>query len=154
MTAAQPRRNAPASIPRTITLWAAPFITAAAMIDAGVFATLGPATEKAGSGIPLSIVLAGLLALASGTSGAQLGATFQISGGAFTWTRKVGATGLISFVIGTWFLGKEVISQSVNALVLMTYTKALIPAMPIHLIAAAAVVAVTVLNYFGVQPEI
>lgn len=38
----QPRSVGPSSIPRTITAWAAPLVTAAAMIDAGVFANHDP----------------------------------------------------------------------------------------------------------------
>src|SRR5207253_1489385 len=96
------------------------FITIATVIDAGVFATLGPATDRAGTGILLSVVLAGLIALASGTSGAQLGSAFQVSGGAFIWTRKVGLP-TVSFAAGLCFLGKEIVGQSVNALVLIGY---------------------------------
>ncbi len=75
------------------------FITIATVIDAGVFATLGPATDRARTGIRLSIVVAGIIALASGTSGAQLGSAFQVSGGAFIWTRKVGLP-TVSFAAG------------------------------------------------------
>ncbi len=127
------------------------FITIATVIDAGVFATLGPATDRAGTGILLSVVLAGLIALASGTSGAQLGSAFQVSGGAFIWTRKVGLPA-VSFAAGLCFLGKEIVGQSVNALVLIGYSRALLPAMPLHVVAFAVIVVMTFLNYFGVAP--
>lgn len=58
--------------------------------DAGIMVTPGAAAEHAGSGVLLALVVAGVVALATGTSGAQLGAAIPISGGGFTWARKCG----------------------------------------------------------------
>src|SRR5207302_7029811 len=90
-------------------------ITAAMIIDTGIFAALGVAIQKAGSGVLLAIFLGGLVALATGLSAAQLGVRFPKEGGAFTWAREYGHE-TVAFVAGCSYLGKGTFSVSVVAL--------------------------------------
>src|SRR5437763_5615231 len=106
-------------------------ITTAMIIDSGIFASLGVAMSKAGSGVLIAILLGGVVALTTGLGAAQLGVHFPKEGGAFTWAREFGHRTL-SFVAGCAYLGKGTVSLSVVALILATYLQKAIPGLPIH----------------------
>jgi basic amino acid/polyamine antiporter, APA family len=63
---------------------AATLFTAGMMVGIGIFAAFGAATEAAGSGILVAMLLGGTVALATGISAAQLGVNNPTEGGAFT----------------------------------------------------------------------
>ena len=89
--------------------WSTPgtFITLGTAIDAGTFAPVGPAVEKADDGLPVILVLAGMVAFATATGGAQVCAAIPRSGVEFTCARAIGHQ-TISFLAGTCFVGKGV----------------------------------------------
>jgi len=128
----------------------ATLFTAGMMVGIGIFATIGAATAAAGSGIPIAILLGGSVALATGISATQLGVNNPTEGGAFTWARDVHQPTL-GFIAGCGYLGKNLISMSVIALAFATYLGQVIPGIPVHFVAAAGVVAITILNLFGIQ---
>ncbi len=121
------------------------------IIDTGIFAALGVAMQKAGSGILVAIFLGGLVALATGLSAAQIGVRFPKEGGAFTWAREYGHE-TVAFVAGCSYLGKGTFSVSVVALAFATYLARALPALPIHVVAPLAVLLVTALNLRGIEP--
>ena len=120
------------------------------MVGIGIFATFGAATEAAGSGILVAILLGGSVALATGISAAQLGVNNPTEGGAFTWARDFDHPTL-GFIAGCGYLGKNLVSMSVIALAFATYLGQVIPGLPAHVVAAAAVLAITGLNLFGIR---
>src|SRR5947207_5730096 len=120
------------------------------MVGIGIFATFGAATEAAGSGILVAILLGGSVALATGISAAQLGVNNPTEGGAFTWARDFGHDTL-GFIAGCGYLGKNLVSMSVIALAFATYLGQVIPGLPTHVIAAVGVLAIMVLNLFGIE---
>src|SRR2546430_7697078 len=124
--------------------------TAGMMVGIGVFATFGPATEVAGSGILVAILLGGSVALATGISAAQLGVNNPTEGGAFIWARDFDHPTL-GFIAGCGYLGKNLVSMSVIALAFATYLGQVIPGLPAHIIAAAGVLAITGLNLFRIR---
>src|SRR5437588_13112839 len=126
----------------------ATLFTAGMMVGIGIFATTGAATAAAGSGILIAILLGGSVALATGISAAQLGVNNPTEGGAFTWARDVHSPTL-GFIAGCGYLGKNLISMSVIALAFATYLAQVIPGLAAHVVAAAAVLAITGLNFFG-----
>src|SRR2546428_10962959 len=120
------------------------------MVGVGIFAAFGAATEAAGSGILVAMLLGGSVALATGISAAQLGVNNPTEGGAFTWARDFHHPTL-GFIAGCGYLGKNLVSMSVIALAFATYLGQVIPGLPVHIVAAAGVLAITVLNLFGIQ---
>src|SRR5436190_4627985 len=146
-----PGSGSEASLPRSLGKTVLTLITAAMIIDTGIFAALGIAMSRAGSGVLLAIFLGGVVALATGLSAAQLGVTFPKEGGAFTWAREYDHY-TVAFVAGCSYLGKGTFSISVVALAFSTYLARVLPALPIHVVAAVAVLAVTGLNYRGIEP--
>lgn len=128
----------------------ATLFTAGMMVGIGIFAAFGAATEAAGSGILLAMLLGGSVALATGISAAQLGVNNPTEGGAFTWARDFDHP-ILGFVAGCGYLGKNLVSMSVIALAFATYLGQVIPHLSVRVAAAAGVLAITGLNLFGIQ---
>ncbi|MGN6608786.1 MAG: APC family permease [Jatrophihabitans sp.] len=59
-----------------------------AMLGAGVFASLGPATRVAGPGVLISLVLAAVVAYCNADSSARLAARYPRSGGTYVYGRE------------------------------------------------------------------
>src|SRR6266571_7006897 len=138
---------------RTLGRTTATFLTAAMIIGTGLFAALGETTEKAGSGLLLAIVLSGLVALATGLSAASVGINFPEEGAGFTWSRKFGYPTL-GFVAGCAYLGKGIVSTVVIVLAFATYTAQMFEGLPtygMHVVASAAVLLVTAVNFLGIE---
>src|SRR2546429_1877014 len=141
------------SLRRTLGRTAAMLLTAAMIIGTGLFAALGEMAEKAGSGLPLAMLLSGLVALATGLNAASVGINFPEEGGGFTWSRKFGYPTL-GFIAGCAYLGKGIVSTVVIALAFAAYTAQIAQGLPpyaMHIIAAVAVLAVSAVNLRGIQ---
>src|SRR5438552_8583722 len=141
------------SLTRTLGRTTAMLLTAAMIIGTGLFAALGETADKAGSGLLLAILLSGLVALATGLSAASCGINYPDEGGGFTWSRKFGYPTL-GFVAGCAYLGKGIVSTVVIALAFAAYTAQMAEGLPpylTHVIAGAAVLLVTAVNFLGVD---
>jgi APA family basic amino acid/polyamine antiporter len=118
------------------------------MIGAGVFVALAPAAEAAGSGLLLGLVLAGLVAWCNATSSAQLAAEYPSSGGSYYYGRqRLGEWP--GFLAGWGFVVGKTASCAAMAVTFATYA---VPAdrWVQRVVAAAAVVALTVVNLRGI----
>ncbi|MCK9896754.1 APC family permease [Frankia sp. AgB32] len=117
-----------------------------AMIGAGIFAALGPAARAAGSGLLPALVLAAAVAYCNATSSARLAARYPASGGTYVYGReRLGD--FWGYLAGWAFVVGKTASCAAMALTVGTYTW---PAHA-HTVAAAAVMALTAVNYAGVQ---
>src|SRR5439155_251103 len=108
------RSGAASELKRELAPVGATLFTAGMIVGTGIFAAFGAATNAAGTGILLAIVLGGTVALATGISAAQLGVNFPEEGGAFTWARAFDHD-TIGFIAGCGYLGKALVSMSVVA---------------------------------------
>jgi basic amino acid/polyamine antiporter, APA family len=116
------------------------------MLGAGVFAAFGPAAEAAGSGILVALALAAVVAYANATSSAQLAALYPQSGGTYVYGRaRLGP--FWGFLAGWGFVVGKLASCGAMALTFGSYAAPSL-ARPI---AAAAVVALVAVNYFGIE---
>ena len=116
------------------------------MVGAGIFAALAPAAAAAGSGLLISLAVAAVIAYCNATSSARLAARYPTSGGTYVYGRERlgefwGYTAGWSFVVG------KTASCAAMALTVGWY------AWPqhAHVVAVAAVVALTAVNYLGIQ---
>src|SRR5256886_6425449 len=103
------------------------------IVGTGIFAAFGAATNAAGTGILLSIVLGGTVPLATGISAAQLGVNFPEEGGAFTWARALDHD-TIGFFAGCGYIGKALVLLSAVALALTTYLGQVLAGLPVHVV--------------------
>ncbi|MFD7087674.1 APC family permease [Streptomyces sp. NPDC059896] len=131
---------------RRLGLFDAVVIGLGAMIGAGVFAALAPAASAAGSGLPLSLAAAAVVAYCNATSSARLAARYPESGGTYVYGReRLGD--FWGYLAGWGFVAGKTASCAAMALTVGAY------AWPgrAHAVAVAAAVALTAVNYAGVR---
>src|SRR5438477_1134747 len=124
-------------------------MTAGMIMGTGIFGALGATAEHAGSALLLAMIPGGLVCWATGISGAQLGVNFPRHGGALVWARAFHYNRL-AFIAGCCYVGQGIVGVSVVSLVFAYYSAQLVPGLPVHLAAGAIVLAVVVLNSFGI----
>jgi len=116
------------------------------MIGAGIFAALGPAAAAAGSGLLIALAVAAVVAYCNATSSARLAARYPASGGTYVYGReRLGE--FWGYLAGWGFVVGKTASCAAMALTVGSYVwpdRA-------HVVAVAAVVAVTALTCAGVQ---
>jgi APA family basic amino acid/polyamine antiporter len=116
------------------------------MIGAGVFAALAPAASAAGSGLLPGLALAALVAYCNATSSARLAALYPQSGGTYVYGReRLGD--FWGYLAGWGFVVGKTASCAAMALTVGSY------AWPAHrhVVAVAAVAALTAVDYAGVR---
>ncbi|GAA3798123.1 APC family permease [Streptomyces chiangmaiensis] len=116
------------------------------MIGAGIFAALAPAAHAAGSGLLLGLAVAAVVAYCNATSSARLAARYPASGGTYVYGReRLGE--FWGYLAGWGFVVGKTASCAAMALTVGAYVW---PGQA-HAVAVAAVVALTAVNYAGVQ---
>ncbi|MEV6684643.1 APC family permease [Streptomyces sp. NPDC051130] len=116
------------------------------MIGAGVFAALAPAAGAAGSGLLPGLALAAVVAYCNAASSARLAARYPRSGGTYVYGReRLGD--FWGYLAGWGFVVGKTASCAAMALTVGSYVW---PGQA-HAVAVAAVVALTAVNYVGVQ---
>ncbi|GHB54892.1 putative transporter [Streptomyces cirratus] len=116
------------------------------MVGAGIFAALAPAADAAGSGLPVGLLLAAVVAYCNATSSARLAARYPQSGGTYIYGReRLGD--FWGYLAGWGFVVGKTASCAAMALTVGSYVW---PGQA-HAVAVAAVVALTAVNYVGVQ---
>ncbi len=144
------KRNAQESSARGLGRTAATLMTAGMIIGTGIFGALGATADKAGSALLLAMIPGGLVCLATGISGAQLGVNFPKHGGAFIWAREYHLD-TVAFIAGCGYVGQGIVGTGVVSLAFAHYSAQLVPGLPIHLTAGAIVLVVIALNSFGIS---
>ncbi|WP_371640308.1 APC family permease [Streptomyces virginiae] len=116
------------------------------MIGAGIFAALAPAAGAAGSGLLLGLALAAVVAYCNAMSSARLAARYPASGGTYVYGReRLG--GFWGYLAGWAFVVGKTASCAAMALTVGSY----VWPVQAHAVAVASVVALTAVNYAGVQ---
>ncbi|MFF8034442.1 MULTISPECIES: APC family permease [unclassified Streptomyces] len=138
--------GAPEELHRRLGVSDAVVIGLGAMIGAGVFAVLAPAARAAGSGLLIGLALAAVVAYCNATSSARLAARYPASGGTYVYGRE--RLGEFWGCLAGWgFVVGKTASCAAMALTVGSYVW---PGQA-HAVAVAAVVALTAVNYTGVQ---
>jgi APA family basic amino acid/polyamine antiporter len=131
---------------RRLGLFDAVVIGLGSMVGAGIFAALGPAAAAAGTGLLVGLALAAVVAYCNAMSSARLAVRYPQSGGAYVYGReRLGD--FWGYLAGWAFVVGKTSSCAAMALTVGAY---LWPARA-SAVAVAAVVALTAVNYRGVQ---
>ncbi|MGW8768616.1 APC family permease [Streptomyces sp. NPDC055815] len=133
---------------RSLGLFDAVVIGLASMIGAGIFVALGPAADAAGSGAGLlwALGVAAVVAYCNAMASARLAALYPASGGTYVYGReRLGS--FWGYLAGWAFVAGKTASCAAMALTVGTY----VWPEQAHAVAVAAVVALTAVNYGGVQ---
>ena len=93
------------SLRRSLGLWQLTMISIGATLGTGIFVVLGEAVPKAGPAVTLSFVIAGLTALFSALSYAELAGTIPVSGSSYSYAYATMGE-LVAWVCG-WCLVLE-----------------------------------------------
>jgi APA family basic amino acid/polyamine antiporter len=141
--------SGPPALARRLGIADAVVIGLGSMMGAGVFAAFGPAARAAGSGLLIGLVLAAAIAYCNATASAQLAAVYPTSGGTYIYGReRLGPWW--GFAAGWGFLVGKTASCAAMALTVASYGLPGSPWWAQRIVAVAAVVALTALNYRGV----
>ncbi|MBR8643257.1 amino acid permease [Streptomyces tuirus] len=131
---------------RTLGVRDAVVVGLGSMVGAGVFAALAPAAHAAGSGLLLGLAVAAVVAYCNAMSSARLAALYPASGGTYVYGReRLGE--FWGYLAGWSFVVGKTASCAAMALTVGTYVW---PGQA-HAVAVAAVVALTAVNYGGIQ---
>ncbi|WAC55460.1 APC family permease [Gordonia sp. SL306] len=136
----------PGGLHRRLGLTDAVVIGLGAMLGAGIFVALAPAAGAAGSGLLIGLAVAAVVAYCNATSSARLAARYPVSGGTYVYGReRLGE--FWGYLAGWCFVFGKTASCAAMALTVGAY------AWPeqAHAVAVAAVVALTAVDYRGVQ---
>lgn len=135
-----------ATLRRTLGLGDAVVIGLGSMIGAGIFAALGPAARAAGPALLIALAVAAVVAYCNAMSSARLAALYPASGGTYVYGReRLGA--FWGYLAGWSFVVGKTASCAAMALTVGAYVW---PAQA-HAVGVAAVVALTAVNYRGLQ---
>ncbi|NNN36684.1 APC family permease [Streptomyces sp. S3(2020)] len=138
--------GSPSELRRTLGVGDAVVIGLGSMVGAGIFAALAPAARAAGSGLLLGLAVAAVVAYCNATSSARLAALYPASGGTYVYGReRLGP--FWGYLAGWSFVVGKTASCAAMALTVGTY----VWPEQAHAVAVAAVVALTAVNYGGVQ---
>ncbi|MFI9807576.1 APC family permease [Streptomyces sp. NPDC052301] len=131
---------------RTLGVRDAVVVGLGSMIGAGVFSALGPAARAAGTGLLPALAVAAVVAYCNAMSSARLAARYPASGGTYVYGReRLGA--FWGYLAGWAFVVGKTASCAAMALTVGAYVW---PGQA-HTVAVAAVVALTAVNYGGIQ---
>ena len=134
------------SLARRLGLTDAVVVGLGAMIGAGVFVAFAPAAARAGSLVWAALAVAAVVAVCNALSSARLAARFPAAGGTYVYGRELLGP-LPGFLAGWGFVVGKTASCAAMALTVGLYVW---PGQA-HLVAAASVLALTVLSVLGVQ---
>ncbi|RPE41560.1 amino acid/polyamine/organocation transporter (APC superfamily) [Streptomyces sp. Ag109_O5-1] len=138
--------SSPPGLRRSLGVRDAVIVGLGSMIGAGVFSALGPAARAAGSGLLPGLAVAALVAYCNAMSSARLAARYPQSGGTYVYGReRLGA--FWGYLAGWAFVVGKTASCAAMALTVGAYVW---PGQA-HAVAVAAVVALTAVNYGGIQ---
>ena len=142
----EPSHAAPSRLARKLGVGDAVVVGLGSMVGAGIFAALAPAARAAGAGLLLALAVAAFVAYCNATSSAALAARYPESGGTYVYGRKR-LNAFWGFLAGWAFVIGKLASCAAMALTFASYAA---PALARPL-AAAAVIVVTAINYFGIS---
>ena len=135
---------------RTLNLFDATAIGIGAIIGAGIFVVLGIAVDYAGPAVVISMVVAGIVALFSALSFAELGSAIPKQGGTYEFAYQL-ISPSVAFLSGClWLFGQTVAGAAVS-LGLASYFVAIFPFFQVKVVAVSAALLLTALNLIGTK---
>lgn len=135
---------------RSLTLLDAIGIGLGAIIGAGIFVVTGVAAGVSGPAFLIGLIAAGIIASFNALSSAQLAASYPLSGGTYEYGYILLSPGF-GFSAGWMFLMSKLSAAGVVAIGFGSYFYQLVPLGSPIIFSLAAIVFLTVANYFGIK---
>ncbi|QBQ54084.1 APC family permease [Nitrosococcus wardiae] len=120
------------------------------ILGAGIYALVGKVAGAAGDGAWISFILAGILALVTGLSYAELAARVPHSAGASAYCAHAFRQPFIPFLVGVLVLFSGITSAATVALAFQGYLSVFAHA-PTFLAAGLLIMAINMLNFIGIR---
>ncbi len=131
-------------------LWDATAISVGAIIGGGIFVVTGIVAGLAGSALVISMIIAGVIALFTALSFAELAAWQPIEGSVYEYARQL-ISPFSGFLAGWMWILSNTFTGAAVSLGFAYYLTAAFPGLPSNVIAAALCLVFTVLNFVGVR---
>jgi APA family basic amino acid/polyamine antiporter len=135
---------------RTLNLFDATSIGIGAIIGAGIFVVLGVAVGYAGPAVVISMIIAGIVALFTALSFAELGSAIPKEGGTYQYAYEM-ISPFVAFISGCMWLFAQTVAGAAVCLALASYFVELFPFFPVKTVAVSAALVLTVLNLLGIK---
>ncbi len=131
-------------------LWDATAISVGAIIGGGIFVVTGIVAGLAGSALIISMVMAGLIALFTALSFAELATWQPVEGSVYEYARQL-ISPFSGFLAGWMWILSNTFTGAAVSLGFAYYLTAAFPSLPSNVIAAVLCIVFTVLNFVGVR---
>jgi APA family basic amino acid/polyamine antiporter len=140
----------PCEFKPTLGLLDATSISVGAIIGAGIFIVIGISAEKAGSALVISMVLAGVIAVFTALSFAELTAWQPREGSIYEYTYQL-ISPSAGFLTGWMWIVSNTFAGAAVSLGFASYLAAIFGFLPVNIVAAILCITFTVLNFLGVR---
>ncbi|UCF45529.1 MAG: amino acid permease [Candidatus Bathyarchaeota archaeon] len=121
-----------------------------AIIGGGIFVVTGIVAGLAGSALPISILIAGIIALFTALSFAELTTWQPVEGSVYEYARQL-ISPFSGFLAGWMWMLSNTFTGAAVSLGFAYYLKAAFPSLPSNVIAAILCIAFTALNFVGAR---
>jgi basic amino acid/polyamine antiporter, APA family len=138
---------------REIGLFGATALGIGAIIGSGIFIVTGIVAGVAGPAMVLSVIIAGIIAVFSALSIAELGAYLPAEGGTYIYAQKL-LSPFAGFIAGWIWIFSNIFVGAAVSLGFAHYFVALFPQVPVKLIAGIICLVFIIINYLGVQESV
>jgi len=138
---------------REIGLFGATALGIGAIIGSGIFIVTGIVAGIAGPAMILSVIIAGIIAVFSAMSIAELGAYLPAEGGTYAYARNL-ISPFAGFTAGWIWIFSNVFVGAAVSLGFAHYFVALFPQVPVRIIACVICLAFIAINYTGLKESV
>jgi APA family basic amino acid/polyamine antiporter len=138
---------------REIGLFDATALGIGAIIGSGIFVVTGIVAGIAGPAMVFSIIIAGVIAVFSAMSVAELGAYLPEEGGTYAYAQKL-ISPFAGFVAGWIWIFSNIFVGAAVSLGFAHYFVTLFPTIPVKVIAVAICLMFIIINYLGLKGSV
>jgi basic amino acid/polyamine antiporter, APA family len=138
---------------REIGLFDATALGIGAIIGSGIFVVTGIVTGIAGPAMVFSIIIAGVIAVFSAMSVAELGAYLPEEGGTYAYAQKL-ISPFAGFIAGWIWIFSNIFVGAAVSLGFAHYFVTLFPSVPIKIIAVTICLIFIIINYLGLKGSV
>jgi basic amino acid/polyamine antiporter, APA family len=131
-------------------LWSATAISVGATIGAGIFVVIGIVARYSGSALVVSMVVAGIIAVFTALSFAELTAWKPVEGSVYQFTRQL-VSPFAGFLTGWMWMVSNTFGGATVSLGFAYYLASAFPGLPVNTVAAALCLGFTALNFVGIR---
>jgi APA family basic amino acid/polyamine antiporter len=143
----------PPVLKREIGLFGATALGIGAIIGSGIFIVTGIVAGIAGPAMIVSVIIAGVIAVFSAMSVAELGAYLPEEGGAYAYAQKL-ISPFAGFIAGWIWVFSNIFIGAAVSLGFAHYFVTLFPSVPVKIIAMVICLIFIIINYIGLEGSV